>query len=115
MEVFNIMSKYETVSEMLENENLKEKLDFYIKENYQLKEKINFLEQELEKLQKHNSRGAGRKSKLEEDEKNNIFELWLSGEFTIKELAEQYKCSTRTIDRILKDRRENQSNGKGKN
>lgn len=110
MDVFNIMSKYKTVSEMLDNENLKEKLDFYVKENYQLKEKINSLEKELEKLQKHNSRGAGRKSKLEEYEKDNIFKSWLSGEFTIKELAEQWNCSTRTIDRILKDRRE--QNGK---
>lgn len=107
------MSKYKTVSEMLDNEQLEKALDVYIKENYELKERINFLEQELEKLQKHNSRGAGRKSKLDEDEKDNIFELWLSGEFTIKELAERYQCSTRTIDRILKDRRE-KNNGKGK-
>lgn len=106
MIVANIMDKYKTVSEILENGNLQDKLDFYIKENYQLKQKINLLEKEVEALQKNSSRGAGRKSKLEDHEKNNVFELWLSGDMTIKELAERFNCSTRTIDRILKDRRE---------
>ena len=106
MEVFNVMNKYRSVSEMLDNENLRENLDIYIKENYELKQRINFLEQELEKLQKHNARGAGRKSKINDYEKNNIFELWVSGDFTIKELAEKFNCSTRTVDRILKERKE---------
>ncbi len=46
MIITNIMDKYKTVSEILENENLQERLDFYIKENHQLKQKINLLEKE---------------------------------------------------------------------
>lgn len=60
------------------------------------------LKAENKKLKEQN---GGRPSKLSEMEKTEIEMYRIQGK-TIKEIAEMFKCSTRTVDRILKKRRE---------
>lgn len=94
------MDRYKDILEYLEDEQLKE-LEFYIKENRELKNQIKSLQMEIEKLKGNNSRGAGRKSKFSEMEKTEIQMYRFQGK-TLKEIAEMFDCSTKTIQRILK-------------
>lgn len=57
-------------------------------------------------VKKHNERGAGRKQSFTEEEKGSIEMYRLEGK-TIREIAELFKCSTRTINRVLAERKEN--------
>lgn len=95
------VGKYENVLELLEDEHLRE-LEFYIRENKQLKEHIQFLQMEIEKLKGNNPRRAGRKSKLSELEKAEVKMYRIQGQ-TIKEISKMFDCSTKTIQRILKN------------
>ncbi|WP_046057537.1 MULTISPECIES: helix-turn-helix domain-containing protein [unclassified Clostridium] len=97
--------KHKNILELLEGEHLKE-LEFYIRENKQLKELINIMQIEIDRLtskDKHDR--TGRKSKLSEFEKTQILIYKIQGK-TIKELAELFNCSERTINRALKSRKE---------
>lgn len=60
---------------------------------------IKKLKEEIIKLKKQ----LGRPSKLTEQEKASV-ELYRMQGRTIKEIADMFDCSTRTISRILKDR-----------
>ena len=77
------------------NKELLKTLDEAIAENEQLKA-------EIKKLKEQN---GGRPSKLTEEQKATIEMYRVQGK-TIKEIAEMFNCSTRTVDRILKKRKE---------
>lgn len=62
---------------------------------------IKRLKKEIEQLKKQK---GGRPSKFTEEEKTTIQMYRLQGK-TIKEIATMFKCSTRTINRILKGRK----------
>ena len=71
-----------------------------IKENERLKAENEKLRKELQKF-----KGGGRPSKFTDEEKASIEMYRLQGK-TIKEIAEMFNCSTRTVDRVLKERKE---------
>ena len=65
------------------------------------------------KEKKHNERGAGRKQSFTEEEKGSIEMYRVQGK-TIREIAELFKCSTRTINRVLAERKGSNENMKNK-
>lgn len=55
---------------------------------------------ELTKKNKHNERGAGRKSRLSDQEKETIRMYRIQGK-TIKELAEIFQCSVGLVHKLI--------------
>lgn len=87
-------------------DDLKEKLDYYIKLNVQLTNTIDMLKLENENLQKQlqdiklaNSRNAGRKNKFSDMEIEMIKMYRFQGK-KIQELAEMFGCSVGLISKI---------------
>ncbi|TCO69482.1 Hin recombinase [Marinisporobacter balticus] len=68
----------------------------------QMKDKIFRLEHKNKQFEKehHNDRGAGRKAKFTDREKETIRMYRIQGK-TINELAKMYKCSTGLIHKII--------------
>ena len=76
-------------------------------DNYE--EEIKRLNKEVQKLKNenkvriHNERGAGRKSKFTDQEKESIRMYRLQGK-TIKELAEMFSCSVGIIHKLINEK-----------
>jgi len=85
------------VGEMNDNIELLKRIKQLELENKKLKKQL----EESEKEQKHNSRGAGRKSRFTDEEQSNIIKMYTSKEKKIKELAEMYSCSVGLIHKLI--------------
>ena len=92
-------------------DELEEKVQELINENIHLKEMYekdtNLLKKEIqklknEKIEKHNSRGAGRKQRFTQQEKETIKMYRIQGE-TIKNIANMFKCSTGLIHKLINE------------
>ncbi len=89
-------------------DELEEKVQELINENKSLKEiyerDTNLLKKEIQKLQseKANSRGAGRKQRFTQQEKQMIKMYRIQGE-TIKNIANMFKCSTGLIHKLINE------------
>lgn len=89
-------------------DELEEKVQELINENIYLKEiyerDINLLKNEIQKLksEKTNSRGAGRKQRFTQQEKQMIKMYRIQGE-TIKNIANMFKCSTGLIHKLINE------------
>ena len=76
-------------------------------DNYE--EEIKWLNEEVQKLKNenkariHNERGAGRKSKFTDQEKESIRMYRLQGK-TIKEIAEMFNCSIGLIHKLIHEK-----------
>lgn len=93
--------KIETLEKTLEVKNkLYEKLQ---KRDTAKAEKIIQLEKEIGIQKSKNERGAGRKKKFTREEMDEIKVLREKG-FSISKLAEQYKCSSGLIHKIVNER-----------
>jgi len=84
------------VGEMNDNIELLKRIKQLELENKKLKKQL----EESEKEQKHNSRGAGRKSRFTDNEKADIKMKLFEGK-KIKELAEMYSCSVGLIHKLI--------------
>ena len=72
-------------------------------------ELIKACQKDIQKLKNENEKlkeqSGGRPSKLTEEEKASVEMYRLQGK-KIKEIAKMFNCSTRTIDRVLRERKE---------
>ena len=98
-----------------EKETRKKISTYYEKTNNELKEKIQKLKNENETLNEeiqklkneskttiHNERGAGRKQRLTEEQKETIKMYRVQGK-TIKEIAEIFNCSIGLIHKLINE------------
>lgn len=76
-------------------------VDNYEEEIKRLNEEVQKLKNES-KVRIHNERGAGRKSKFTDQEKESIRMYRLQGK-TIKELAEMFSCSVGIIHKLINE------------
>ena len=72
------------------------------KEIQELKNEIQKLKSENRNITTHNERGAGRKSRFSEEEKEKM-KMYRSEGKTIKEIAEIYNCSVGLIHKIINE------------
>lgn len=72
------------------------------KEIQELKKEIQKLKSENRNTSTHNERGAGRKSRFSEEEKEKM-KMYRSEGKTIKEIAEIYNCSVGLIHKIVNE------------
>lgn len=71
--------------------------------NKELEKEIEYLVEKNSIIQKHNERGAGRKSRFTQSEIETIKMYRLQGK-TIKEIAEMFKCSVGLIHKIINEK-----------
>lgn len=72
------------------------------KEIQELKKEIQKLKSENRNTSTHNERGAGRKSRFSEEEKEKM-KMYRSEGKTIKEIADIYSCSVGLIHKIINE------------
>lgn len=72
------------------------------KEIQELKKEIQKLKSEKGNITTHNERGAGRKSRFSDQEKETMKMYRIQGK-TIKEIAELYNCSVGLIHKIINE------------
>lgn len=72
------------------------------KEIQELKKEIQKLKSENRNITTHNERGAGRKSRFSEEEKEKM-KMFRSEGKTIKEIADIYNCSVGLIHKIINE------------
>ena len=77
-------------------------VDNYEEEIKRLNEEVQKLKNE-NKVRIHNERGAGRKSKFTDQEKESIRMYRLQGK-TIKEIAEMFSCSVGIIHKLIHEK-----------
>ena len=71
--------------------------------NKELEKEIEYLVEKNSIIQKHNERGAGRKSRFTQSEIETIKMYRLQGK-TIREIAEMFKCSVGLIHKIINEK-----------
>lgn len=71
--------------------------------NKELEKEIEYLVEKNSIIQKHNERGAGRKSRFTQSEIETIKMYRLQGK-TIKEIARMFKCSVGLIHKIINEK-----------
>ncbi|CAI3195276.1 Hin recombinase [Clostridium neonatale] len=71
--------------------------------NKELEKEIEYLVEKNSIIQKHNERGAGRKSRFTQSEIETIKMYRLQGK-TIKEIAKMFKCSVGLIHKIINEK-----------
>lgn len=71
--------------------------------NKELEKEIEYLVEKNSIIQKHNDRGAGRKSRFTQSETETIKMYRLQGK-TIREIAEMFKCSVGLIHKIINEK-----------
>ena len=102
-----------------ENESLKAYNQVYLAEIEKYKSEIKKLEDEVQKLKielysrevyekrkaeekKHNERGAGRKPRFTDEEKETMKMYRIQG-ITIKKIAEMFECSVGTVHKLINE------------
>lgn len=97
----------EYIKQLINKDNEIARLKELADDNYE--EEIKRLNEEIQKLKNenkvriHNERGAGRKSKFTDQEKESIRMYRLQGK-TIKEIAEMFNCSIGLIHKLIHEK-----------